>query len=227
MFSRIHEKLGTAGFAISIVALVAALSGGAYAASGGLSGKQKKEVTKIAQTEAKKFAGKQGSPGSAGPQGPAGSPGKEGAAGATGLPGTPGGSGAPGGPGERGPAGPTETELQSGVTEVGLWSFTNPSADESWTTISFPLTLKPSESIEEHIVLAGESASTECPGSAAEPAAAPGNLCIYETEVQNTTSEIPSTIQTPVHSAGVVLEFQTKSPATFSWGRGSWAVTAK
>ena len=33
MFDRIHQKLGTAGFVISIVALVAALGGGAYAAS--------------------------------------------------------------------------------------------------------------------------------------------------------------------------------------------------
>ena len=30
--SRIHQKLGTAGFIISIVALVAAFGGGAYAA---------------------------------------------------------------------------------------------------------------------------------------------------------------------------------------------------
>ncbi|MBA3867401.1 MAG: hypothetical protein H0X42_13840 [Solirubrobacterales bacterium] len=52
--SRIHQKLGTAGFIISIVALVAALGGGAYAASGGLSGKQKKEVEKIAKKDSAK-----------------------------------------------------------------------------------------------------------------------------------------------------------------------------
>ena len=56
MLTRIHRKLGTAGFVISIVALVAALGGGAYAASGGLTGKQKKEVEKIA----KKYAKNQG-----------------------------------------------------------------------------------------------------------------------------------------------------------------------
>jgi hypothetical protein len=48
MLRRVHQKLGTAGFVISIVALVAALGGGAYAASGSLSGKQKQEVSKIA-----------------------------------------------------------------------------------------------------------------------------------------------------------------------------------
>jgi hypothetical protein len=84
MFNRIHQKLGTAGFIISIVALVAALGGGAYAASGGLNGKQKKEVEKIA----KKFSGKPGAAGATGPGGPAGAGGGKGDAGAPGANGT-------------------------------------------------------------------------------------------------------------------------------------------
>jgi hypothetical protein len=86
MFSRIHRRLGTAGFAISIVALVAALGGGAYAASGGLSGKEKTEVKKIVQTEAKKLV-KAGPPGAPGAPGPAGAPGAKGDSGAKGDPG--------------------------------------------------------------------------------------------------------------------------------------------
>jgi hypothetical protein len=89
MISRTHQKLGTAGFIISIVALVAALGGGAYAASGGLSVKQKKEVEKIA----KKYAGK---PGATGAAGPAGAKGGSGAPGANGANGNPGTNGAPG-----------------------------------------------------------------------------------------------------------------------------------
>ena len=92
MFNRIHQKLGTAGFIISIVALVAALGGGAYAASGGLNGKQKKEVEKIA----KKFAGKPGSPGATGPGGPAGAKGDNGAPGSNGSPGSNGNPGSNG-----------------------------------------------------------------------------------------------------------------------------------
>ena len=92
MFNRIHQKLGTAGFIISIVALVAALGGGAYAASGGLSGKQKKEVEKIA----KKFAGKPGAPGANGTNGASGPKGDTGAAGTNGTNGTNGSNGAPG-----------------------------------------------------------------------------------------------------------------------------------
>jgi hypothetical protein len=87
VISRIHQKLGTAGFIISIVALVAALGGGAYAASGGLNGKQKKEVEKIA----KKYAGK---PGAAGPAGPAGTKGDSGTAGSNGTNGSNGVDGA-------------------------------------------------------------------------------------------------------------------------------------
>jgi len=95
MFQRIHQKLGTAGFIISIVALVAALGGGAYAASGGLTGKQKKEVEKIAKKYAGK-RGKQGKQGPAGPAGPAGSAGAKGDKGDAGAAGSNGSNGAPG-----------------------------------------------------------------------------------------------------------------------------------
>jgi hypothetical protein len=79
-----HERLGTAGFVLAVFALILALAGGAYAAGGGLSGKQKKEVTKIA----KKYAGKPGAPGTNGANGKdgaPGAPGKDGAPGANGL----------------------------------------------------------------------------------------------------------------------------------------------
>ena len=79
MFSRMHNKLGTAGLLVAIVALVFAMVGGAYAAKGALTGKQKKEVTKIA----KKYAGK---PGAQGPQGPAGLVGPKGAQALVGTP---------------------------------------------------------------------------------------------------------------------------------------------
>lgn len=41
MFSRLHERLGTAGLVVSSLALVLTMVGGAYAANGGLTGKQK------------------------------------------------------------------------------------------------------------------------------------------------------------------------------------------
>lgn len=82
-----REPFGKAGLTVAVVALVFAMIGGAYAA-GTLTGKQKKEVEKIA----KKFAGKNGSAGQPG------SPGKDGSPGAAGQPGPPGPStGAAGG----------------------------------------------------------------------------------------------------------------------------------
>jgi len=81
MLTRLQNHFGTAGLIVAIVALTAALSGGAYAASGGLSGKQKKEVEKIA----KKFAGKPGATGPAGATGSAGAPGKDGTNGTNGT----------------------------------------------------------------------------------------------------------------------------------------------
>src|SRR6476660_6457976 len=77
------EPFGKAGLTVAILALVMAMVGGAYAA-GALSGKQKKEVEKIA----KKFAGKPGAPGTNGTNGTngtSGAPGKEGSPGKDGA----------------------------------------------------------------------------------------------------------------------------------------------
>ena len=108
----IREPFGTAGLILACVALVFALTGAAFAAKGALTGKQKKEVEKIA----KKFAGKPGAQGPAGPQGPAGANGKDGTQGekgAKGDPGTPGGPGTPGADGKSAEVSP----IASGETE--------------------------------------------------------------------------------------------------------------
>lgn len=83
MVDRIHQKLGTAGFVIAIVALIAALGGGAYAASGGFSAKQKEEIRRIA----KQFTGKPGEPGATGSPGANGKNGLDGLGGENGEPG--------------------------------------------------------------------------------------------------------------------------------------------
>jgi hypothetical protein len=75
--SGLRDRLGPVGFTVSIIALVFALAGGAYAASNGLSGKQKKEVKAIA----KSFQG-------TGPKGDAGAAGTNGTNGKDGTNGT-------------------------------------------------------------------------------------------------------------------------------------------
>lgn len=184
MFNRIHQKLGTAGFIISIVALVAALGGGAYAASGGLNGKQKKEVEKIAKT----YAGKPGANGTNGSNGAAGAKGDAGAAGSNGSNGSSvttaniptssatcnhnGGvevksAGAPvpvcnGEEGEEGLPGQTgfTSTLPAGKTETGRWGTggTFTAGDFVYLPVSFPIPLAAPLSGESHVraVVAGK-----------------------------------------------------------------------
>ena len=93
MLSRLREPFGKAGLIVAIVALVAALVGGAYAANGGnplasASGKNHK------QSKAQK--GPRGPRGKTGPAGPAGPSGAQGPAGANGKDGVSGTNGANG-----------------------------------------------------------------------------------------------------------------------------------
>jgi hypothetical protein len=171
MTSKLHARLGTAGLIVAVIALLAALGGGAYAASGGLTGKQKKEVEKIATKVAK--------PGPAGPQGPAGPAGAKGDAGAAGTNGTAGSAGAAGksvvvgstapscpeggktievegsgakqsicngeegSPGQAGNPWTPDSQLPTGATETGTWGFRGKftSTTAPIVAISFPVKL--------------------------------------------------------------------------------------
>ncbi|HEU5253085.1 MAG TPA: hypothetical protein VFU16_07160 [Solirubrobacterales bacterium] len=210
MFSRIHQKLGNAGFAISIVALVLALTGGAYAA-GKLTGKQKKEVEKIAKKAAKKTA----KPGPAGPAGGPGAKGDTGAAGSNGTNGTAGangksvvasaasntectggvggtkfeveGSGTPSHVcnGKNGQTGFTAT-LPPGQTETGSWSIGLTAVNDNlpkYAAISFPIPLA-APIASDHVIHVkwDEVGPSECEqGTSDAPAAAPGYFCVYST----------------------------------------------
>jgi Collagen triple helix repeat (20 copies) len=141
MFARIHEKLGTAGFVISIVALVAAMTGGAYAA-GALSPQAKKQITKESKKFSKKFSkqfAKAGPQGAKGDTGAAGANGANGTNGAAGSPGTPGSNGEPGMCSEGNPV----CALPAGATLTGYWSASGGAEDLALATISFPLQVSP------------------------------------------------------------------------------------
>lgn len=198
MFSKLHERLGTAGLVVAVVALVAALAGTAFAAAG-LNGVQKKEVKKIA----KKFAGQDGAPGKPGAQGPTGA---QGAAGANGKDGQ---NGAPGAPGKDGKSvvvgeagGECETggisvevedsgeisyvcngsegaggELGPGEQVTGVWSMnaTAPTGEESLgrTTMTFTRELPAPfpQSLKVVQIRPGDSPTSECPGTYEAPEA--------------------------------------------------------
>jgi hypothetical protein len=185
MSARVHQKLGTAGFIIAIVALVAALGGGAYAASGALSGKQKKEVEKIA----KKYAGKPGPAGATGPAGTAGATGPAGTAGATGPAGTAGAAGNDGAAGKEGKAGEEGSPwtvggvLPSGETETGIWGTgEGEAAGSHFFPMSFTLPLlEPLAGAKTVVVKSSEGTAPGCPGlsQSGVPTAEPGMLCVY------------------------------------------------
>jgi hypothetical protein len=148
VISRIHQRLGTAGFIISIIALVAALAGGAYAASGGLTGKQKKEVTAIA----KKYAGTPGKSGTNGTNGTNGAPGGKGDTGATGPEGKQGPEGKEGPVGAHGKSvivvneAPAHCANGEGVTyEVEGSGTPNEVCSSAGGSAGLPKTLRPEE----------------------------------------------------------------------------------
>jgi len=269
MLSRIHEKLGTAGFVISIVALVAALGGGAYAAKNGLTSKQKKEVEKIAKKVAVP-----GPKGEKGENGSAGSKGENGSAGSKGDTGTKGEAGAKGDPGENGKSvtvtaiaeggskceerGGAEVkvegagsgtavcngqdgsgELPPGATETGSWSFgqlaeVEPAGTPAFTlvTISFPSPLPEGEAPLAVEFLAEEATSTHCEGTAKEPEAAEGYLCVYETpfsgeELELAESLNPNSATSGEGGAGRNGTILNLGYEAFAKGYGTWAAHAR
>lgn len=227
-----HERLGTAGFALAVIALVIALAGGAYAASGGLTSKQKKEVTKIA----KKYAGKDGAPGAAGAPGANGSNGKDGAPGAPGADGQDGAdgvsvtstesanaieghcngttNGGKGGSkfvsasgatyacnGKEGSPWTLGGTLPPSSTETGGWTLgSGNSVGGSMvaTAISFPIPLAAGLD-EGHVQSnpvgyptgAGSAELEHCPGSATNPKAQAGYLCVYTGFKSGESSFVP------------------------------------
>jgi hypothetical protein len=126
----LQKQFGTAGLIVAVFALVAVLAGGAYAASGALTGKQKREVKAIAKSFRDSGpTGPTGAQGPAGREGPRGNDGAKGATGATGAKGSKGGFGGTGAPGEVGPTGPTGptgssggAPLPEGATATGYWA---------------------------------------------------------------------------------------------------------
>jgi hypothetical protein len=183
MFSTLRTRFGIPGV-ISVIALVFAMFGGAYAATNSSGGGKA-----TASAKAKKGPrGPKGATGPAGPVGPAGQAGPAGPAGPAGSPGKEGPSGKEGTAGKEGKQGKEGSPwtaggtLPSGKTETGTWGFDETAKDGHATSvaapISFPIPL--SASIEEanvHI-FEGETPPSGCALTARFLEASAGNLCV-------------------------------------------------
>jgi hypothetical protein len=194
MLSRIRRRLTYANVAM-IVALVFAMSSGAYAASKYVITSTKQISPKVL----KALQGKNGKPGSVGPVGPAGPAGSAGAAGAKGengalgLSGKEGKEGLLGKQGELGKSGELGKEgspwtakgtLPVGSSEHGVWLIPGQFAKPGSTvkaTVSFPIPLASKlEVAQVHYIGPAETAPPGClSGTVAKPEAESGNLCVY------------------------------------------------
>jgi hypothetical protein len=122
--------------------------------------------------------------------------------------------------GPAGPAGAVGGRLPSGATIVGAY-FVN--ADVERPSLSWGYRVPDGISIV--FVPIGARPTSTCPGTAGDPAAAPGNFCIYA-DAGNATAQTlfvmdPLTTDYRVGHAGVVL-----SGINSAWSRGTWALTA-
>jgi hypothetical protein len=141
--------------------------------------------------------------------------GKEGPSGAVGATGAPG---APGLRGERGEPGPFRETLPSGKTETGIYAFSGRRASfYPGAAVSFAVPLASEPTVR---VNTG-TPTTDCPGSAEKPTAAPGILCIYE-QIGPNLATFPVG---PGYRAGFFfLSHSLENSETEVYG--SWAVTA-
>ncbi len=295
MFHALRKHI-TPASVLALVALVFAVTGGAYAAGGSGNGSGARNgdsgshgsyytasVAKAKKQGKSTPTGKPGPRGPAGPAGPAGlqgpaaaagAKGENGAAGGQGPQGTQGPQGVAGATGATGPAGQTgftET-LPAEKTEKGDWSLTQIASSETLVTtgVSFGIPLAEAEAPVPHLVKANhmelkvgkvgntfvveEVTPTNCLGSAADPKANPGTLCVYvhlEHGLESDSSTPGPAICAPGggSASGVFLGCQQTESGTApmsKWGvdpsgfslvafiaaglaelEGTWAVTAE
>jgi hypothetical protein len=270
MFSLLRNRFGIPGV-ISVIALIFAMIGGAYAANNSADGDATASAKRTSTAGKRGPRGPRGKPGKEGPAGPAGPQGLQGPPGANGKDGAPGQAGAPGLNGksvevepiaegeeeceERGGAlvkeeGASEGvpvctgspwpvgTLPSGATLTGSWSSIITATTAALEALPFSIPLAQSACTAEpnkgclpvgsvHI-----APHANCPGTAEDPQADPGHLCVYTGKIDG-EAELKNVI--PAGSSEVFGEVQgasTTGAALFMEGapnavlRGTYAVQA-
>lgn len=251
MPSSMHRRFRpTPSGVIATIALVFAMSGGAYAAKKYLITSTKQISPGVLKT-LKGAAGKAGPAGTAGPAGPAGPVGT-GSAGPTGPAGPAGPQSDKGIQGEKGEKGEKGIKgangepwaaggtLPVGSTETGAWSFGPVNSGVVFVPVAsftIPLAKALDETAVHFINEHGkeepepgkEVTSTACLGKTEDPKATSGNLCVYASTVENTATwsgaiENPSIIGVPGASQAGAIMTLTQTTGEMN-ARGTWAVT--
>jgi len=232
---------------LAVVALVFAMTGGAYAAkrylissTSQLSPKVLKELEAMAGKSG--APGAQGPPGSAGPQGPAGPKGEPGAPGPQGEPGKAGKAGKQGSEGKEGEAGAEGSPwtaggtLPSGASESGTWSLSATAKADTpvLIPISFTIPLKEPVAPEKIHIFEGTTLPSGCTGTVVNGSvtslkAAPGSLCVYVRLFDISIAEHliafdSETFEPGAGRDGLVL--LSSELAEGELAMGTWAVTA-
>jgi hypothetical protein len=224
-----HRQLSYANI-VATLAMVFAMTGGAYAAGKFL-------ITSTKQISPKVIKTLKGKPGPAGPAGPAGAAGPAGPGGPAGPAGAVGKEGAPGKDGKdgssvtnksvstseaacakqggaelkvgtgaatfacNGTTGFTET-LPSGKTETGAWDLRSTAAGSGEVrTTTVSFVIPLATAPLQKFVKAGEPTPEHCTGNVEKPGADPGYLCIFESEAVGVLEF--------VHRGGLKLEAVT------------------
>lgn len=214
MFFRIKEKLGPAGLVVAVIALVVALGGAAFA-----KGVIITKLSQISPSVQKKLKGKTGKTGATGPQGQAGPQGLKGATGPQGAPGEAGQNGEDGACSEAKP----ECTLPSGATLTGSWAVSG-FGGEAKGAASFDLRLETPPVF--NLVKNEEEHEEECPGSKAEPKAAPGQLCVYVSARDGNGSFFANSNLSDDPASGFIIEMFGGAAENPTFSYGTWAVTA-
>lgn len=231
---------------IATIALVLAMSGGAYAAKRYLI-TSTKQISPSVLKALKGAAGKPGAAGatgSAGPAGQAGGVGPAGGAGTDGKEGKEGPQGIPGIPGKNGKEGSPWTAngtLPEGATETGTWSMGEVPAGSGpaflKTAISFTIPLaSPIAGANVHIF----EGATIPPGCSGTPGvghvtdlkAEPGNLCVWVASVTTAEVAVKASQITALNLESSEVGMGTHGGALNTFlvseetaGEGVWAVT--
>lgn len=119
--------------------------------------------------------------------------------------------------------------LAAGRTLTGDYAVDGDSTyADATVTFAFPLSSAPKA----NYIAAGTTPPTQCPGSPANPEAAPGNLCIYEITSTNVGAFCPFAAGVYFSSCGTVdkqgfgVEVFPSTSGSFVESVGTWAVTA-